>query len=102
MTDLATIYRITSRDGTPVTMRDGENVPRHAEMLRHDLGFCDPNDISKVVFPLFSGRNGRTSPKIARGRWASCGFLVERYDRDFVRAGRWVTYRPRTKMRRVR
>jgi hypothetical protein len=93
MTDLAIIYRITDLEGRPVTVHDGETMPRHAEMLCQDLAFCDPTEVSKVLFPVFSGESGRTSPKITRNRWKSFGLLVERYDRDFVRPGTWTTYR---------
>jgi hypothetical protein len=94
-TDFATLYRITERDGTPVELRPGETVPQHADMLRYDLGFCDPKEISKVLFPVFSGKAGRTSPQITRGRWTSFGLLVERYDKDAVQPLGWTTYRHR-------
>lgn len=92
-TDFATVYKITERDGTAITLRPGEIVPQHADCLRYDLGFCDPKDISKVLFPVFSGKDGRTSPHITRGRWTSFGLLVERFDKDFIEPLDWITYR---------
>ena len=92
-TELATIYKITERDGTPVVLRDGDILPRHADCLRHDLGFCNPAEIAKVVFPVFKGKNGRTSPQITRALWTSCDLLVERYDKDVLHFGDWTTYR---------
>jgi hypothetical protein len=90
--DFATIYRVTGRDGTPLVRSDGE-IPRHSDMLRHDLAFCDPEDVSKVLFPVFSGKAGRTSPHITRARWRSCGLHLERFDKAFVQPLAWVTYR---------
>jgi hypothetical protein len=89
----ATIYKITERDDTPIVLREGETVPRHADLLRSDLAFCDPAEIAKVVFPVFKGKNGRTSPQITRARWTSCDLLVERYDKDVLHFGDWTTYR---------
>ncbi len=92
-TDFATIYRITERDGTPIVLRPGESVPVHADCLCYDAGFCNPSEIAKVVFPVFKGKTGRSSPQIARDRWTSNGLLVERFDKDFVQPLGWVTYR---------
>ena len=92
-TELATIYKITEQDGTPVVLRDGDTLPRHSDCLRYDLGFCDPQEVSKVVFPVFRGKDGRTSPQITRVRWTSFGLLVERYDKDLVQPLGWRTFR---------
>ncbi len=91
-TEYATIYRITELDGTAITLRPGDTLPLHADCLRYDHGFCDPQEISKVLFPVFSGKAGRTSPQIMRGHWSSCGLLVERYDKDYVQPLDWITY----------
>jgi hypothetical protein len=93
MEALATIYRITERDGAAVALRPGESLPVHADCLRYDLGFCDPADPGKVVFPVFKGQHGRTSPHITRARWTSCGMWVERFDKDVLHFGGWTTYR---------
>jgi len=64
--NINTAYARTNRvmdGGKAVTLRDGETVPRHADMLRYDLGFCDPSDISVIVLPVFAGKYGRTSPR---------------------------------------
>jgi len=105
-TDFATLYRITERDGTPVELRPGETVPQHADMLRYDLGFCDPKEISKVLFPVFSGKAGRTSPQITRAGlrsacWSSvttrtrCSRLVGRPTGTGTRTRCWNSSRSR-------
>jgi hypothetical protein len=90
----AMIYLVSEKpDGRPVVLHDGETIPRHADCLHQDLGFCDPREISKVVFPIFKGNGGPMS--ITRDRWHSFGLFIERFDRNIVQAGDWTTYRHR-------
>ena len=94
--NINTAYARTNRvmdGGKAVTLRDGETVPRHADMLRYDLGFCDPNDISIVVLPVFRSKSSRTPPRITVRRWASYGLAVEPLDENFVDPLSWTTYR---------
>jgi len=76
----AMIYLVSEKpDGTPVVLHAGETIPRHADCLHQDLGFCDPREISKVVFPIFKGNGGPMS--ITRNRWHSFGLFIERFDK---------------------
>ena len=47
----------------------GEEAPRHADMLRYDLAFCDPAHPDLVVFPIFNSKDRRTSQNITEGGW---------------------------------
>lgn len=48
-----------------------ETEPRHADMLRYDGAFCNPLDVSQVVFPIWKTPNGRLGGGITVGRWES-------------------------------
>ena len=94
--EFARIYRITERDGTRIMLHPefGDKEPEHVDMLRYDLAFCDPQDIARVVFPIFNSRKaGRTTSKITIDRWRSFGLLVETIEKDVVDPGKWTTYR---------
>lgn len=61
-------------EGRPV-MRDSS--PRHCDCLRFDLGFCSPNDLSLVVFPVFCHRVwGSTGSDINLERWNADGLSL--------------------------
>lgn len=88
-------YCAFERDGkTPIRIRHFENAPRHIDMLRYDLAFCDPTDCSLIVFPIFKDRDGKTSQNITYGRWDSFSVKLLEYEKDtWGPLGEWVTYR---------
>jgi hypothetical protein len=57
-------YKVFGRRELAPAKEFGEQVPYHADMLRYDLAFHDPTDLSRVVFPVFTGRDGSTLRKI--------------------------------------
>ena len=67
------VYRVY--DGVkPMELRSyDEGVPQHADMLRYDFAFHDPNDISRVIFPRKSGYINN----ITHARWHSFGLEVK-------------------------
>lgn len=89
------VYQAMERNGiAPVRVRDFESGPRHADMLRYDLAFCNPEDVSLVIFPVFkSNREGRTSQNITLGRWDSFVMSLQEFT-DEVNGpfGKWFTY----------
>lgn len=87
------LYKVTSF-GRPVTIRKdiGEEHPCHADMLRYDTAFHDPNDPSRIVFPKIKGY----SNKITKARWDSFVLKVG-YTDEYVRfedIQDWLTYTP--------
>lgn len=95
-----TVYRATQW-GEPVAVRPelNEKIPAHADMLRYDLAFCNPNDPSIVVFPVFkSTKAGRTTSNIAARRWSSFSVsLAEEsvwtwLEQKGVPLAQWITY----------
>lgn len=91
---LITVYKIISRHAPEL----GETQPRHADCLRYDLAFHDPADMSRVIFPVFTGRDGNTTRDITWGRWQAYGFKVEQElagrDTQFLEGlDAWITYR---------
>jgi hypothetical protein len=84
----------------PVRVRPefGETEPAHADMLRYDLAFCNPEDPSVVCFPIFKhSRDGRTSDRITLERWRSFSMKLEAVETlpaksAAVSVGSYVTY----------
>jgi len=79
---------------TPVRVRSFESETRIADMLRYDLAFCDPEDVSRVIFPVFKHRtDGRTSQQITLGRWDSFSTMLQEFIPDVNgRFGSWFTF----------
>jgi len=98
---LITVYKIIPRhgkdDGVGPREELGEKLPRHADMLRYDLAFYDPANISRVVFPVFDGKNGRSTTSITHARWQSWSFQItpenEREQQYIENLNEWITYR---------
>lgn len=95
---LMKIYRVTNSIGKrePIKTREefGEVIPPHADMLRYDGAFCDPADVSRVIFPIVQHKGiGRSSAHITRGRWHSFSMdlSVEKEASD-EQVGHWITY----------
>lgn len=92
---LVKLYRI-DHWGKPVETRPelGESLPRHADMLRYDLAFCHPEEPSLVIFPVFRGKDGRTTNKITHGRWDSFSMKVIDQGEVYLEGlNAWITYR---------
>ena len=82
--------------GEPVGSRPHRfktELPDHADMLRYDIAFCNPEDISMVVFPVFKTRNGKLGGNITSARWSSFSIKLRSVE-DFhiPNIGQWITY----------
>lgn len=79
---------------TPVEQTEFDTRMPHADMLRYDLAFHNPNNISEVVFPIFRHpKEGHTSHSITVGRWDSFTMKVgEKHNTDEP-VGEWITFR---------
>jgi len=82
----------TNEPMQPIKLREWDSQVQHADMLRYDLAFHNPDVISEVIFPIFNTPNGRTSRNITVGRWDSYGMHVGAA--SFVESvGNWITFR---------
>lgn len=74
--------------GKPVELsRTGP--PAHADMLRYDFAFHDPQDVSRIVFVAL--RDFR--PSITNARWGSFGMTVQNTGDKTDDYLDWITYR---------
>jgi hypothetical protein len=96
---IAQIYTVKSLMGQD-DMRPrpelGETQVRHADMLRYDLAFHNPDNPNEVIFPVFKGPYGLSSRTITTARWHSFSMILQanlaknRYIENY---GDWITYR---------
>lgn len=89
------IYRAVSF-GEPVTgprPELGEKLPIHADSLRYDLGFHKPNDPSLVIFPVFTGKAGKTPHVINHAKWRSHSIMLYETHESLSFFDDWITYR---------
>lgn len=94
---MITIYQVTQFGKADVNPRPalGETLPRHADMLRYDNAFCDPNNFSRVIFPVFQhSKNGRTSGRITFARWDSFIMKLQQIGEESpLLCGKWITFK---------
>jgi hypothetical protein len=100
---LPRIYKVTDRWNEPARVRTecGETLPSHADMLRYDIGFHSPADLSLIVLPVFRHpKFGSTPRAITVDRWRSFALKLEEvgtpYDEKFDSqpgVHSWITYR---------
>jgi len=79
----------------PVSVRRAlkETEPAHADMLRYDLGFHDPEEPSYVAFPIFRHpQGGRTSKDLTIERWRSFSIALQAQLSGTPDIDNWITY----------
>lgn len=94
-----TIHQAVSamgKNNEPVHLREAlrETEPCHADMLRYDFAFCNPADVSQVVFPVFKTKDGDTQRNITEGRWSSFVLKLIPFSAEEAPANlhEWFTY----------
>lgn len=85
------IYIVKDSDnGQPLKRSRYSDLPRHADMLRYDSAYHDPNDISRIIFPQFRGYD----QIIHHERWTSFVLKVE-HTEEFIGGWKcmdWIGY----------
>lgn len=92
---MITIFNVTQfgKPVQPPSQRLNEKGPRHADMLRYDLAFCNPEEPHQVVFPVFDSKFGKTTQSITYARWRSfCMELTPGVEVLLEHCRGWITY----------